>query len=286
MNEELISAYAYHKRQPATRARDALDFARVDVAAGKKRYTSMRDVVNASQNDPGAANSSGARYFPDPAACGFRDQGTAHDIAPRAVEHTGWYTDQFYDSLAVGVVFLLPGRDGHARAYPAVRHTGADGDGALIYMREGERVESRREELDRGDFRDVAVRADRLAEIYAENERAYQAAAGAGNQWRENREQSASVCRDLRKLRAALRDLPAGLDVARETIEAAIEDKRDCLRDLCKENAELAAGEWYAGDYSLQFNDCDADMRLAFNESAGRDVLPPLPPRLGARRAA
>jgi hypothetical protein len=274
LSDELKSAYAFHKRRSGTRARDALEFARVDVAAGKKRYTSMRDVVNASQNDPGAANSNGARWFPKPEACGFRERGAAHDIAPRAVDHTGWFVDPFYDGLCFGLVFLLPGQDGHARAYPAIRFNNTDG--TIIYLRNGERIESRHGEIDDGDFHDIAMRADCLAERAAEDEREHQQAWQAGKQWSENRDEMKGEAKELRKLRAALRELPASMDVARAAIESSVAKSRRSLKRLWTENAELKNGNWYARDFSLQFDDCDADMRLAFNEGADRNVLQPL----------
>lgn len=279
MKDELIAAYAYQRKHhrpsllyvrhgsgnqlPQARAQRNLDMARDDVANGIKRYASMKDIyekpwVSALQKD-------GTRYFENPAACGFREYGKAHDVAPRAVEHSGWFIDGFQDETICGGVFLLPGRKGQTLALPGVYEPQG---GASIYMRP-EYIDAREGELDGGDFRDIAVAADRLAEASAEKMRGYNQAYQAGARYAQNREDVKAAAKECHELRQALRTLPAGNDKAREAVETQLTRTRASMRETLKENAKLKAGEYDTNEGDYTFYSGDAEMIAAFNDGAG-----------------
>lgn len=89
---------------------------------------------------------------------GFRHIGDAHEIV--RLDYTGWYCDEYQDSLAIGFVLQFPARNGKPRYFPAVRFTGSDG--TTLYP------------LDTYDTAEDAARvADQHAESIAEREREY-----------------------------------------------------------------------------------------------------------------
>lgn len=45
---------------------------------------------------------------------GLRNVGSAHEILPRTVRHTGWFCDNFGDTTYTGQVWQLPARNGEA----------------------------------------------------------------------------------------------------------------------------------------------------------------------------
>mgnify|MGYP001585787059 CR=1 FL=1 len=115
---------------------------------------------------------------------GLRFAGRADKLA--RIGHTGWFLDEFQDETVWGVVYMLP----HGKFIPGTEDS---------YGNDGVR-------LDFGDIRDTAEdaarAADRIAELWAEKDRDYQA-------------------EESRKMRLE--------DIAQE-----IEDARTAVRELCR----------------------------------------------------
>lgn len=168
----------------------------------------------------------------------FRDCGDAHDIAPRAIRHTGWYGDEYGDNLCVGHVWQMPARDGTPRYVPGYRWT--DADIVTLYP------------LDvHEDKADAAASADGYAECAAELEREYQAAESARlavdearERIREYRAEHRAIVRELRTvpasaarpalcsaIRARLRALRSSVSRARDEIRKAMHDNPGAFRN-------------------------------------------------------
>ncbi|MEP2533514.1 hypothetical protein [Shimia sp.] len=154
-----------------------------------------RPAVN---SDFEAHGESRVRWFEDPEKSGLRLVGLAHDAAPgghayyrAAVDHSGWYLtpDNWSGETVAGVVYRLPGANGRARylaGYADPYQTDKHGNGPALLSLEvftGETLDSSWDQD--SALRDVARRADGIAENMAEQEREYQTGHGAGRAARE-----------------------------------------------------------------------------------------------------
>lgn len=110
------------------------------------------------------------------ASRGLRVRGASHDIArsedrPRAIDHTGWFTDNvFQDETVHGVVIQLPTHKGKLRFLPAV----SDPNESDSFFVDFSDLQS--------DLLECALCADRNAEIFAEYEREYRRVESAKSQ--------------------------------------------------------------------------------------------------------
>lgn len=210
-------------------------------------------------------------YVENPDAQGMRDCGSAHEIL--RMDHTGWYCRSDHNGeLAVGCVirwgrYYVPAiRDPHndgpimlAWSDRAYCHTGKPGEGYG--------------DSDNEELRDCARRADRLAELYAESEREYDAAGAAGCRWRDLGDDAAKL---RAKIREVLRDLKSRPDS--DTESPACEALRDWMRgklaelqELREERAKLAAGDQW-GDWDPGWDTRNGDLVGAFCDAAGIKV--------------
>lgn len=212
----------------------------------------------------GAPFGNGLRWVERPEDVGLRFVGFADEVAPRRVDHTGWFTrEDGYASgeMLRGAVYQLPARGGKARYVAGYQEIGFGGDGAVVAF--GEIFEGERGgneyRCDGGEdaARDAARRADRIADIMAEEARDWDAAWQAGAQWAGLGE----VIQDARratlailKERRAVALPPAMCGAVRARVESLLEE----IRDAREKRKELAAGYWERG---------------AFNEGAGAAVL-------------
>lgn len=219
-------------------------------------------------NDINPPHDNGKRFIENYAANGIRLAGTVHDLCPRLIDHTGWYTDNFQDELIVGAVFLLPGKDGHARAFPGYLDPNNDGC-ALIDFAQGELVNCREGEPDSSDWRDVAATADRIAERAAKESRAYNAAWQSGNDYARNLGEIADVRKDMRETAKAARDNISGNEKIYAVLRDRIAASRRVIHRLIEENESLANGD----NAEFSFWTGDKDLCAAFNDAAGREVL-------------
>lgn len=151
------------------------------------------------------------RWIENPESKGLRLAGLAHDVHPRAVRHTGWYTDDdgHGDSVS-GVVYQLPARRGRVRflaGYADPWNTDKDGVGpALLSLEVYESANPGYFEETSDAAHDAARAADGMAESMAENEREYRAANDAGRDARAKAGEALEACRawvaELRDVRA------------------------------------------------------------------------------------
>lgn len=211
-----------------------------------------------------------------PDAQGMRDCGNADEIIARCgrtrLDHTGWYIDNDQSQTAVGCVIRW------GRYYvPAIRDPHSDGPIMLAwsdraYCHTGKPGEGYGDS-DNEELRDCARRADRLSELYAEQEREYDAASTAGGRWAD----AGREARQLRaKVRAVLRDLKSRpeSDAGSPACGALLEWMRSRLaelEELREERAKLAAGD-YESDYLPGWNTRDQKLVDVFCDAAGITV--------------
>ena len=280
INPDLLAAYRMFRQRIHGRAgywevitaASALDLARRDVAAGKKRYPASRTGI---QFNPAATEGAdiGARWV-EHAAPSLRFAGYADELAGRSVDHKGWYRDTFQDGTLRGAVYLLPGRNGETLAVPGYADPCNDGAAFLDFG-------NIQRDID-GDAakRSAALAADSLAERHAESEREYDTAWQAGSQWSDKGAEIAEARKaalaDLatrRTIRADMSRVGVPLD-SREWRRACamvadrVRQAIDTIAELRAEREKLASGDYD----SLIFYPSPA-LRDAFNEGAGQTVL-------------
>lgn len=213
------------------------------------------------------------RWYENYEAVGFRHVGKAHDLAPRAVEHTGWYRDAFANETIAGSVFLLPGRHGKAQVYTGYLDPDNDGAACITTHRyEALEVEDRWEAEDNRRYHDAACDADGIAKRAAEDEREHDQAWQAGARWAENREELRAIRQERRRLAHAARDNVRHNPIICEGLRKLIAQGREAARGLHEENEKLAAGEWYRNDFDLTFSTRDKGMVATFCDGAGIPV--------------
>lgn len=183
-------------------------------------------------------------YLCDEWPAGWRDLGDCHDVArgegSRCVEHTGWYADHYYHALIIGRVLQLPARNGRPQYVPAVYCD--EWDGVTIHL--GDICDSKI---------DAAMRADHLAELWAEECReddARQAAESESEELlseiKQTRQEALALLREMRPLRKAGDGSPAICNALRARLETLLEDirtNRDRIAAL-SENYWLAVEGW------------------------------------------
>lgn len=123
----------------------------------------------------------------------FRNVRDADKVSTRQ-RHTGWYTDQFQDDMAVGVVLQLPARHGKPIFVPGVRFSGSSGVTAYPLDQYDDEIE-------------CARAADHFAEHIAEEAREYAAQDQAKQDILTLKEEIAEWRQERRKLVAELHDV-------------------------------------------------------------------------------
>lgn len=249
------------------------DSARIDWRA----YRLPATYCSTAAGEPFNVGGSQCRYFPDFAACGFRLIGLSHDVAPRRVDHRGWYTRADGDSgeTITGAVFLLPGRAGVSQLFAGYIEQGFGEDGAAVIDVKREDYTSRGEDVRESDeINDTAGAADRLAEIAAENMREHDSAWQAGARYAANRQEIFAALAEIRAYQTSARKLDACRPVltparedetALDAIRECMERRRETVDSLKKENAELKAGD--NSDFYFYAN--DPALMSSFDDGAG-----------------
>jgi hypothetical protein len=202
---ELWDAYRWYRQQDPRKhggrvaiypARLACVMARHDVANGKTRYPRtvpfFGGTWQALDTMPAGRSRDARAYYVDAWPEGWRDLGDATDLFESRDRHTGWYEDEFQDSLCKGRVLQLPGRHGKPVYVPGIYSTGSDG--VTLYP------------LDRYDTaEDCARSADGYAERFAETAREYSDAWQAGSRAAEYASEANSIRADIVALISDLR---------------------------------------------------------------------------------
>jgi hemerythrin len=185
------------------------------------------------------------------ASHGLRLVGFADEICKRAIDHTGWYTDQeAQEGCARGVVYQLPARGGKARYVYGVADENND-DCALL-------------DFDSTDDKEQAAHwADDTARHFAEEESHYQASWRAGSDYHdlgeriaEHRTQVIALCREARKARKNpdASSFPTICELIREGVASHLAS----MRKAREKRAELLDGYY---------------QRAAFNDGACEAAL-------------
>lgn len=189
------------------------------------------------------------------------------ELADRIISlrHTGWYADEHGDVTYRGVVYQLPARGG-CEVFAFGYQDTDNGDTLAI-------LESQTTD----DKRDAAIRADDCAQRAAEYAKEYSAAWDAGRRYADSREESTAA-------RAGIRELIPELRKARAEDSATL--RKVLTRDIVKLSTELeqqrqfraglkaGEGETCGRDQYAMFYPGDKNLRAAFNDGAGRVVLP------------
>lgn len=314
MNEALLNAYKFHRRNRAKASRpsimnatQALQYARGDVEAGKRRYPSepMR-VCWQSNDNPRSSERLG--YVESPEKIGLRlvgrviaNCGGRNGIWDKR-DDSGWFTDPHGDTfkdgtgLCYGVVYQLPGKDGKARFVAGYQFGGCDGgpmvDFGTVFEEPAAYWELVRKEAhgtyggywnyqDNPREMDAALTAarsaDSMARRAAEDEREYQTAWQAGNLYATAKEEIADNRTTCLELLADRRKARANGLAGYDAICAAIRDKvsgyLSDISDAREKMAKLASGDYQKGETWYGFFTGDARLRAAFNDGAGEVVL-------------
>lgn len=237
--EALARSYKYW-RQLGRAPREALQRAALDYFRRDRRYPRRHRF--AAMGVPFSRE--GLRWADDPHAVGLRFVGFADDIAGRAIEHRGWFTDcDGCGEVLRGAVYQLPGRKGRTRYLAAYREgkrgwTDMAAPGAAAAVACKEIFETERGDSDSyyhyrgGDAadaaREAARRADSIAETVARDQREYNEAWQAAREWEE-------LASEMQDSRAAARRLVADMRAAIKSGLEAAPSICDALRAQLRE---------------------------------------------------
>lgn len=157
-----------------------------------------------------------------------RDLGFSDVLAPRRVESCGWFADQWQDDVIRGSVTRIRG----ARFTLYVPVTGCSGwDGTIHHTAHAERVPRGSDEAAHDEaIREAAARADRLAELEAEDAREYDMRDRVEQAIEAERETIRAERARVHALAAELRNTPALPPAICSTITAAIKTCREQVR--------------------------------------------------------
>jgi hypothetical protein len=172
LSPNLIDAFKFWRLQAKTRTAEmALFDARKDIANGKARYPATRGGMRGG-TDWKLGNDN--VFWCEQPDSYLRRVGFADECGLRSIRHNGWYMsdDNWTGETARGVVFQLPGRDRKPRFISGIADPNNEGCAVLSLEIFGEKE-------------DAARNADSLAETYADNERDYQRAWRAGQEYSE-----------------------------------------------------------------------------------------------------
>ena len=157
-----------------------------------------------------------------------QDLGFSDVLAPRRVNNRGWFADMWQDDVIRGSVTRIRG----ARFTLYVPVTGCTGwDGTVHYMRDAERVPRGSSEEEHAEaIRDAAARADRLAELEAEEARDVSIKDQAEQGIEAERESITAARAKLHALAVELRTAPALPPALCLAITEAIREARKQVR--------------------------------------------------------
>lgn len=291
LSPDLKTAFRWHMRNPTRvvgrhglgfprdRATHALELARADVAAGKRRYSSHPAIVR--QRD-------GMAYIEKPESVGLRFVGRVQAECYRGNiwdnrDSSGWLTDpegwhsRDGSGLIWGEVWQLPGRKGQARFVAGYRIGGCDSGPCLdlssVYSEDSRDLwgcDAEPRNMDAA--RDAARTADSMAQHAAEEEREYQTAWQAGSRYSDESDSLAAAREELKGILAERRQVKG--QAAYPALCGAIKARVSALLSDIAENRRCMA-ELAAGDYrDLCFWPGEERLQDAFCDSADLDKFP------------
>lgn len=248
INDQLIYAYKKARNHWFT-AKQAIGAARRNLETGEKFYGASwpwalgaGNVTRQRKERPG----DNYAWIENTESAGMRFAGFADELAPRAVNHKGWYNspDNIFGEVYRGAVWQLPGRDGVARFLAG--YVAPDSGGAAfvcldIISEAPLHCEQSQDKANDDAKREAALRADSIAEREAEKEREYNEQWQAGARWSDLGEQCADIRRELLALlgemKAERKARGASGETICKTLRAAV---RNMLADIEKMRGERA----------------------------------------------
>lgn len=207
-------------------------------------------------------NPDGVAWIESLSKAGLRFVGYADELAPRSIQHKGWYGDDFGDSIYRGAVLQRQAIDGKPVFLSAYESPSDSGPFRVEVARRHWHIGESADipATDQDACRDAAIAADRLAERDAEQEREYQEAWQAGRAAREKRREAGqawlaaiSAFRDIWNARRtlkretvlshirAIRTARGKFQDATESARRERDDSRPSARD------ETLLGAWFEG---------------------------------------
>lgn len=182
------------------------------------------------------------RVFTDSRGQYGQDLGFSDDLAPRHVNHRGWFADNWQSDVIRGSVCRIRG----ARFTLYVPVIGCSGwDGTIHHMADAERAPRGPSEEEHAEaIRNAAVRADRLAELEAEEARDHATKDQAEQAIESERETIAAERARVHTLAAELRNTPALPPAIYDTITQSIREAREQVRASVKRIRLLTDGPW------------------------------------------
>lgn len=301
----LVQAYRFHRSQfyrwktewrGTMPAKTALDYARGDVAAAKRRYPASKvyPAVTWQEAKPVGNlpfpqySKRGLAFVENPANAGLRHVGEVvaecggrNGYWAMGTGSNGWYVDNDHGSsqgTVCGFVFQLAGRNNKARFVAGYRFSEHDGEGVMVdfgTIYEGESYWDG-SPPDCNAAHEAARAADGMAEHAAEEEREYQSAWQAGSRYadlkRDSHDSRAEAVALLRERRAARAAGLAGYDAICASIRGTVSGLVGDISKARETMRKLAEGE-YIASYLPGFHADEKRLREAFNEGAGEVIL-------------
>lgn len=273
--------YLYRRLRAGSRqhwpATLALALAREDAILPFDKRRKDFDDTPAEASEPFKVGSDTMRRYVCAGKFGFRYMGDSDSLAGRRIiDHNGWYTDCFQESVAIGCVFLLPARGGKTPVFTGFRIASRSGDkyqlddAVYLTAKPFEWLDGTEDvDGDTLDLSDAAKDSDQIAEIYARDSREYDQAFQAGGRW-------ADLYTEIRQLRKRRRKLSASLRHGRndETATALLKQEVENCRIMSKhaydDARELADGD----EEEYWFSTSDETHRAAFCDGAGITKFP------------
>jgi hypothetical protein len=245
METNLLNLYKQARSRPFcyndSRAKESLERARAMLARGEKEYCGSwpwaRGAPNVTRQTKERASDNYA-WIENTDSAGLRFVGYADEIVRgRAIDHKGWFTNEFAYETYRGAVWQLPGRKGVARFIAGYQDPN-NADAAFVdldiifneseYMLRrldhGGPVYATQENANEQAKKDAAFRADSIAQRNAEREWEYNEGWQAGARWADLAEQISTT-------RQETLDLLSEMKVERKAREATAPEICATLRN-------------------------------------------------------
>lgn len=158
----------------------------------------------------------------------LRFVGASHDII--SLRHTGYYTNEFCDETVNGEVYQLPARNGSPQYVPAVNDPCNSNCACIDFHSVTD------------DKEEAARWADRMAELWAEVEREYQAKASAEARLEDIDAEIKAEYLDFKRIAKELRancDKLQGISVVRELVRNEWQRTKNAIHQLKAERQRI-----------------------------------------------
>jgi hypothetical protein len=249
MEQALLDHYK-NRRGDAIKACNAIKAARVDMEKTPKTYGATwhwkRGAHNVTRQEKKHSSDNYA-WIENTNSAGLRFVGYCDEICSgHAIDHKGWFINEFEDETYRGAVWQLPGRKGVARFIAGYQDPNNDGAAfvsldivsfapAVCMSRSGQDIANDEAK------RDAARQADSIAMCNAERERGYNEGWQAGARWADLGEQIATERRETLELLSEMKAERKAREATAPTICATLRKVvARSIRDIAKMRKERA----------------------------------------------